>query len=56
MTRLVLLVLLAGCNLPYTSRVGPPAGHRREVCNAPDGGSYFGFVRAGNAIFLCPER
>lgn len=51
--RLTLFALSFSC---VPSRVGPPVGHRREVCNAPDGGSYVGLLRAGNAIFLCPER
>lgn len=48
--RLALALLLAAC---VPSRVGPPVGHRREVCDA-DGGRYVGLIRAGDAIFGCP--
>jgi hypothetical protein len=48
----LVLFALAACAIP--SRVGPPVGHRREVCNdAPDGGHYIGVLRAGDALFFC---
>jgi len=52
MIRALIVIALAGC---VPSRVGPPVGHRREVCNAPDGGRYVGALRAGDAIFFCSE-
>lgn len=54
--RLTLVLLLcAGCTIP--SRVGPPVGHRREVCDKPDGGDrYIGALRAGDALFYCPPE
>lgn len=49
---LALALLFASCLIP--SRLGPPVGHRREVCdNAPDGGRYIGALRAGDEIFFC---
>lgn len=51
--KVLLFVLLSAC--PIQSRVGPPVGHRREVCFTPDGGHYVGALRAGDALFWCPE-
>jgi hypothetical protein len=49
---LALVLLFSGCTIQ--SRLGPPVGHRREVCDdAPDGGRYIGMLRAGDAFFFC---
>lgn len=50
MRHLLAVLLLSSC---VPSRLGPPVGHRREVCDGPDGGRYMGVLRAGDALFLC---
>lgn len=52
--RSLVALLFVGCSIP--SRLGPPVGHRREVCDKPDGGHYVGALRAGDAFFFCEER